>query len=334
MFWNVENLFDPFDDSLKMDNEFTPTGNHGWTWKRFDQKIIHIYKVIVSGGWQPPDLIGLCEVENRWVLEQLTQITPLSKFEYKIIHQNSPDLRGIDVAMLYQQQSFEPLKIEFIPVAGMKEEDDPTRDILCVKGILRGMDTVNIFVNHWPSRYTGQVETMHKRQAAAGTLKRFIDSLNSSKSCNRIIIMGDFNDEPGDETISEILGTGISVRDTTGSESPESDPGQSDRQWLKSHCNDLYAVMPPLKNSISGTLRYEGSWYLFDQFIISGGLLNELSSYETRILDHDFLLEPDEAYTGQKPFRTYNGYIYKGGYSDHLPVVLELRFDSDSLSQP
>jgi hypothetical protein len=308
MFWNVENLFDPFDDSLTLDDEFTSRGDHNWTWERFNQKINHVYKVIMSSGWEPPDIIGLCEVENRWVLERLTGITPFSKFEYRIIHQNSPDLRGIDVAMLYQPDSFIPIEITFIPVRGLKKDDDPTRDILFVKGILRSQDTVNIFVNHWPSRYGGQIETRNKRMAAASVLKHRNDSLFIAESASKIIIMGDFNDEPWDESISEILEVKL-----TGDE------------IIKNH---LYSLIPPFKKSISGTLKFEGRWYLFDQFMISGGLLKEISSYETAIISHDFLLEPDEAYTGQKPFRTYNGFIYRGGYSDHLPVLLELRFDS------
>src|SRR4030042_4794113 len=171
MFWNVENFFDPFDDSLTMDDEFTPAGNHRWSWLRFSHKLNNIYKVIISTGWKPPDIIGLCEVENKWVLERLAGITPLSKFEYKIIHKDSPDLRGIDVAILYLPNSFKPVETRFIPVTLLKPGDDPTRDILLVKGIVKSRDTVSIFVNHWPSRYPGQAETMHKRNAAASGLK-------------------------------------------------------------------------------------------------------------------------------------------------------------------
>lgn len=345
MFWNVENLFDPFNDSLTLDDEFTSTGNHGWTWKRFDQKKIHIYKVIISGGWEPPDIIGLCEVENRWVLEQLTRMTPLSKYEYRIIHHNSPDLRGIDVAILYLPQSFKPFEINRIPVTGLRDDDDPTRDILFVKGILYSLDTVNIFVNHWPSRYPGQVETMHKRAAAARILKQKTDSLNKSRPGSRIIIMGDFNDEPWDESLSEILEAEIYGWESSKFESPvfkknEFEFPEAEKSLYQNvyaiydslisgdnpDCNDLHCLIPTCTKSITGTLKFEGKWYLFDQFMLSSGMIDALSSFETRILIHDFLLEPDEAYTGVKPFRTYNGYIYKGGYSDHLPVLLELKF--------
>ena len=325
MFWNVENLFDPFNDSLKLDDEFTSGGNLGWTWERFNRKLNNIYKVIMSAGWEPPDIIGLCEVENRWVLERLTRITPLSKFEYRIIHKDSPDLRGIDVAMLYIPSSFRPLEIKFIPVTGLNPDDDPTRDILMVKGIMELQDTVNIFVNHWPSRYTGQTETVHKRHAAATELKRQVDSLFASGPCCKIIIMGDFNDEPWDESISETLGTVVPTAGMTIGSSVSSTLSDSlilsDFVW-----DNLYCLIPQGEKSITGTLKYEGRWYLFDQFMISSGLLTKIRSFDIEIFDYDFLLEPDDAYTGRKPFRTYNGYIYKGGYSDHLPVILDLSF--------
>jgi endonuclease/exonuclease/phosphatase family metal-dependent hydrolase len=346
MFWNVENLFDPFDDSLTLDDEFTSRGDHNWTWERFNQKMNHVYKVMISAGWEPQDIIGLCEVENRWVLERLTRMTPLSKYEYRIIHQNSPDIRGIDVAMLYHPDSFIPIETAFITVTGLKNDDDPTRDILFVKGVLRSQDTVNIFVNHWPSRYPGQVETIHKRQAAAADLKRQTDSLIKADPESKIIIMGDFNDEPLDESISEVLEVKflqdelpwnkLSEYELSETELPglekivhinKNDTAKSRQSGDKIIRNHLYSLIPPFNKSITGTLKFEGRWYLFDQFIISGGLFKEISSYKTVIMSHDFLLEPDEAYTGQKPFRTYNGYIYRGGYSDHLPVLLELRFD-------
>ena len=335
MFWNVENFFDPFDDSLTLDDEFTSRGDHNWTWERFNQKLINLYKVIAAAGWRCPDIIGLCEVENKWALEQLTRKTPLSKYEYRIIHEHSPDLRGIDVAMLYIPDSFKPIDIEFIPVTGLMDYDDPTRDILFVKGLLRSQDTVNIFVNHWPSRYGGQIETRHKRLAAATVLKQRIDSLFIAESGSKIIVMGDFNDEPRDESISEILGVKSLGLELPGVELQRfdkvlhpsiNDTAKSPVPKYVFFRNGLYCLIPPFKKSITGTLKFEGRWFLFDQFMISGGLLNELSSYETIIMSHDFLLEPDEAYTGQKPFRTYNGYIYKGGYSDHLPVLLEMKF--------
>jgi Endonuclease/Exonuclease/phosphatase family len=321
MFWNVENLFDPFDDSLTRDKEFTSQGIYRWTWSRFNRKLNNIYKVIISGGFELPDIIGLAEIENRWVLERLTRETPFSKFEYHIVHHDSPDVRGIDVALLYLPDSFRPIDTSFIPVTGLKSEDDPTRDILYVKGIIRSRDTVNVFVNHWPSRYPGQAETLHKRKAAAQALKRITDSLFNADSLCRIIIMGDFNDEPQGASISETLGAFVIMGQLSDYSS----------EIISFKANTLFCLAPTVQNQISGTLKFEGRWYLFDQFIVSGGLLLETGSYKllshkSVILDHDFLFEPDEAYTGRKPYRTYNGYIYKGGYSDHLPILLNLDF--------
>jgi hypothetical protein len=314
MFWNPENFFDPFDDSLTNDEDFTSHGIYAWTWSRFNRKLNNIYKVIMSSGWNPPDIIGLAEVENRWVLERLADITPFSKFEYRIIHKDSPDVRGIDVALLYLPDSFRPIHKSFITVTGLKPGDDPTRDILYVKGIVNSHDTVNVFVNHWPSRYPGQTETMHKREAAAMVLRRFIDSLFLAEPLSSIIVMGDFNDEPQDKSISETLGAivpefsfdSVQVNGTSGS------PDKT-----------LFCLVPFNIKTLPGTIKFEGRWYMFDQFMISGGLLAK-SVYNSAILDHDFLFEPDEAYAGRKPFRTYNGYIYRGGYSDHLPVILNL----------
>jgi hypothetical protein len=173
--------------------------------------------------------------------------------------------------------------------------------------------------------------------AAASVLKHRIDSLFTAESASKIIVMGDFNDEPWDESISEILQVELSQNILPSNELlevdlPEEKLSGSDRVLHISKNeiihNDLYSLIPPFKKSITGTLKFEGRWYLFDQFIVSGGLLNAVSFYETVIISDDFLLEPDEAYTGKKPFRTYNGYIYKGGYSDHLPVMLEIRFVS------
>jgi len=338
MFWNVENLFDPFDDSLTLDEEFTLQGIYGWTWSRFNRKLNNIYKVIMSAGWNPPDIIGLAEVENRWVLERLIHETPLSKFEYRIIHKDSPDVRGIDVTLLYLPDSFKPIDKSFIHVSGFKSGDDPTRDILYVKGIVNYVDTVSLIVNHWPSRYPGQTETIHKRRTAALTLKRLTDSLLTADPLCRIIIMGDFNDEPQDASISESLAAVMPVAEDRfpagrlGKQYPGTDNISISWYYENSSSGNtiqadaLFCLTPPLTNKLPGTIKFQGKWYLFDQFIVSGGLLAKSISYKSNILSNDFLFEPDKAYTGRKPYRTYNGYLYKGGYSDHLPILLELRF--------
>ena len=311
MFWNVENLFDPFDDSLTLDDEFTPEGERYWTWLRFKHKINNIYKVIaMAGGWEPPDIIGFCEIENRWVLDQLARNTPLSKYEYRIIHYDSPDPRGIDVGFLYLPGSFNPAYSAPLRVKGLKQEDEPTRDILYVKGIIQGPDTVHLFVNHWPSRYQGETGSAYKRHAAAKTLKQHTDSLFRLDSNSRIIVFGDFNDEPTDQSISGIIAT-VNIS------------GDID-------ATSLYNLPIPVKCTYPGTQKYHGKWFFFDQFIISGNLLNEIDSCYMKVLDFDFLLEEDEQYTGLKPFRTYNGYHYQGGFSDHLPVCLYMYYSRQS----
>lgn len=307
MFWNVENLFDPFDDSLTLDEEFTPEGARHWTWAKFKNKLNNLYKVIViSGGWDPPDIIGFCEVENIWVLEHLVRNTPLSKYEYRIIHYDSPDPRGIDVGMLYLPGSFRPIYSAPVKVTGLKSEDEPTRDILYVKGIIPGPDTLHLFINHWPSRYQGEMASEPKRFAAAGILKRNIDSLFRINYNNRIIVFGDFNDEPADQSISEILAAGNISGDIEAS--------------------ILYNLAIPKIHSFPGTQKYQGKWFFFDQFIVSGSLLSSIDSCCMTILDLDFLLEEDKGYVGLKPFRTYNGYSYHGGFSDHLPVLLKIYY--------
>jgi len=304
MFWNVENLFDPFDDSLTHDDEFTPEGERHWTWSKFKNKLNNLYKVItISGGWYPPDIIGFCEIENRWVLEQLVRNTPLSKYEYRVIHYDSPDPRGIDVGMLYLPGSFRPIYSAPVRVMGLKPEDEPTRDILYVKGMIPGPDTLHLFINHWPSRYQGEKVSAPKRFAAAGILKKNIDSLFRINYNNRIIVFGDFNDEPADQSISEILAAGNISGDIEAS--------------------TLYNLVIPEIHSFPGTQKYQGKWFFFDQFIVSGSLLRSIDSCCMTILDYDFLLEEDKSYVGSKPFRTYNGYRYRGGFSDHLPVCLK-----------
>jgi hypothetical protein len=307
MFWNVENLFDPFGDSLTLDEEFTPEGAKHWTWIRFRHKLNNIYKVIaMAGEWNPPDIIGLCEVENRWVLEELVRNTPLSKYEYRIIHYDSPDPRGIDVCMLYLPGSFRLLYAAPLRVTGLKPGDEPARDILYVKGLIRRTDTLHLFINHWPSRYQGIMVSAHKRLRAAEILKQYKDSLFRLDPGNRIIIFGDFNDEPSDQSLSEIL--------------------RAENICGDIEATNLYNLAIQTTGSFPGTQKYQGKWYMFDQFIISGNLFNEYDSCLMKVLDFDFLLEKDESYVGLKPFRTYNGYHYKGGFSDHLPVMLKISF--------
>lgn len=308
MFYNVENLFDPANDSLTADDDFTPSGDLHWTYKRYYTKLNRLYKVITAlGGWQPPDVIGLCEVENKKVLLDLIHNTPLSKYPYEIVHYNSPDRRGIDVALLYNRNTIRPLESRKIT---LKKNGLLTRDILHVKAILQA-DTCHFLVNHWPSRSSGQIETEGDRIEAALLLKSFADSLFAINRNSNIIIVGDFNDEPGDESLKGQLKAITTLN--------EPKPGF------------LYNIgVAPSAGNYRGTLKYRGQWNLFDQIIVSGSLLSQSGGLQVktdgfRIFGEEFLLIGDEQFTGFKPFRTYNGFRYQGGFSDHLPVYVVVR---------
>lgn len=313
MFYNVENLFDPFDDSLKKDHEFVSGGEMGWTWKKFEKKLKNISKVIVTaGGWYPPEIVAFSEIENRFVLIQLLKRTPLNRFGYGIVHTESPDERGIDVGMIYLKDKFKEVCHHAIIV---KSGDSiiKTRNILYVKGCIINpdtravIDTLHLFVNHWPSRTGGQASTEWRRRAAALSLKPVIDSITRMVPNASIVLTGDFNDEPNNESICNVLNV----------ESSLEKPGQL-----------LYNLMTPyVGKTNTGTNKYKNQWGVIDQFIVSAAMLNEASNIrvnQAEILAFPFLLEEDEKYGGSKPLRTFNGRRYTGGFSDHLPVLLTL----------
>jgi len=310
IFWNTENLFDIEDDSTTIDEEYTPDGIRHWNNKRFYAKLNNVYKVIISiGEWEPPSLVGLCEIENRNVLNKLIYQTPLINFEYKIIHEESPDRRGIDVALLYRQSVFDALSHKAIPVRFSFDVNSRTRDILYVKGVLMGIDTLHLFINHWPSRYGGYLETKPKREFVAAILRAEIDSLNLVLDEPKIVIMGDFNDGPSENSINNIL-----VRNEPNVKV------------------DLINLMDNIKSeNVNGTNKYQGNWSLIDQFIVSANLLENgsgLKITEDRawIYAPDFLRMEDEKYMGIKPYRTFYGSQYLGGFSDHLPVFIDLKY--------
>ena len=310
-FYNVENLFDVYDDSLARDEEFTPEGPRHWNNNKFYKKINNTYKVIMALSESgPPVIVGLCEIENRFVLEKLVYDTPLKNFNYRIIQFESPDRRGIDVALLYRANLFEPLFSEAVPVLFPFDTASRTRDILHVKGVLLNTDTVHIFVNHWPSRYGGYLPTVPKRNYAAQVLKAKTDSILSINENAAILIMGDFNDGPQDESISEIL----SAKDPAGPISK----------------SEMYNLMLTKQEGWPyGSLKYQQGWNRFDQLIVTGSLLDGYSSPQVSkqgaIIYHaPFLLETDKTHLGQKPKRTYVGFKYNGGFSDHLPVYVDI----------
>ena len=301
VFWNLENFFDPFDDSLTMDEEFTPTGDKHWTWKKFLVKRNLIAKALLSmhdsyGDW--PLAVGFAEVENRMVLRQLTERTPLAKLGYGVVHRDSPDSRGIDVGFIYREEYMTVLEVEARTVLTGRER--PTRDILHVTAglYLPGgpPDTVHFIINHWPSKFGGEEYSRPFRQAASDTLRRVVEALRDSASGELppVIVMGDFNDTPDSPPVVSLQrGTGLL------------NPGLS------------------LHERGEGTLKYNGRWELIDLFLISP----PLEDARMEIYSHPLLLEDDEKFLGQKPFRTYYGPRWNGGASDHLPIVLLLPSD-------
>lgn len=296
LFYNVENLFDTIDAPDVADSEFTPSGQKAWNSNRYWRKINQIGKVILAAGrWNPPVLVGLCEIENRNVLNDLVLRSPLKNLGYKIVHEESPDARGIDVALLYRENAFRELEHDCIRIQFPVDSSLKTRDILHVKGILQKRDTLHLFVNHWPSRRGGIVFSEPKRLFVSNQLKKKINRLpyHTLK-----IIMGDFNDEPINKSIIN----------------------------LTKHSN-LFNPMLELKNLGVGSHKYKNEWGLLDQIIISNSLRDTIGVQleEAGIVNNSFLLTDTKNAYDQSPFRTYQGPIYKGGYSDHLPVYLKLR---------
>lgn len=314
MFYNCENFFDIYDDSLKRDDEFTPDGAKHWSYYKYQEKLGNISRVITSvGGWEPPEIVGVCEVENYYVLDELTRKSPLSVFNYKIIHYESPDSRGIDVGLLYIPAKFRPISTKKITVNFPQSMGGrPTRDILYVKGKTLNYDTLHIYVNHWPSRWGGMLETEEKRMFVASLLRTNVDSVFATDAKAKIIIMGDLNDFPTNKSITESLGALHEFDDIKSNELYNLSHYLEEEKGLFSH-------------------RYQGEGGILDQMIVSGALLDENSSVFTtpdnaHIYNAPFLLEDDANNVGQKPFRTYIGYKYHGGYSDHLPPYLDLFF--------
>lgn len=315
MFYNVENLFDTEDDPEKRDEEFTPDGDRYWSNYRYNQKLQNIYKVIVGvGEWDLPQIVGLCELENRKVLEDLLSNTPLYKTDYKIIHYESPDRRGIDVGLLYREEFFTPISHKAILVDWpARISTGTTRDVLYVCGTTKSNDTLHVFVNHWPSRWGGQMETEEKRMFVAKIVKKQTDSIFRTNKNANIIIMGDLNDHPTDRSLLETL--------------------KAKTEFDKIKNNYLYNLSYYLEEVKKlGSHKYNGQWGILDHIVVSGALLDTTSTVYTtledaHIFNADFLLEDDDKYTGKRVNRTYIGFKFHGGYSDHLPTYVDLKFN-------
>ncbi len=310
MFWNVENLFDCKHDTLKNDKEFLPTSMRAWNYGRYKKKLANVARTITAiGEWAHPLLIGMCEVENDSVLRDITLYSPLKKENYQYVMTNSPDRRGIDVALLYQRGSFKLLDWEPLHISLPGKHSYPTRDILHVTGRIINGDTLDVFVVHLPSRLGGQKASEPNRVCVAERIKAAVDSLFLVRTQPKIIIMGDFNDYPENKSISEVL----------EAVAPPNHPEPH-------HLYNLLASKAKDRNF--GSYKYKGEWNLLDQLIVSGTLLSPDSRFYTNetkahVARLPFLLIEDEKYGGEQPFRTYNGIRYQGGFSDHLPVYVD-----------
>jgi len=304
-FYNLENLFDTFDDQYALDNDFLPDSDRNWTPKRYQNKISKLGAAISSLGPEEaqnaPVILGVAEVENKKVLRDLINSKKLKDYNYDFVHYNSPDERGIDVGLLYQEEYFEVLESESIPILLYNEDGDRdfTRDTLYVKGLLNN-EPIHIFVNHWSSRRDGADETSYKRIKAAETVREKINYIQLQEADPHIIIMGDFNDDPTNESIHDYL------MDT-----------------------DLYNPMEKLLTLYKGSLNYKGRWNLFDQIIFTTNFFDYKkhthSFASADIFDEHFLTQWKGRFKGN-PFRTYAGKKYLGGYSDHFPVYIRLKF--------
>ena len=305
-FYNVENLFDTLDDPDKDDDEFLPTAERKWTDERYADKVVKLSTVISKLGNSLPAIVGLCEVENKKVIEDLTKADALKKGKYEVVHYDSPDQRGIDVGLMYRTEKFKVIYSKPIAVT-LPETERPTRDILYVKGKVTEGPELHVFVNHWPSRWGGAEESEYKRVAAARTLKANIDSIIGVDPDALIISMGDFNDYPYNKSITEILGA-----DSLNSSST------------------LVNLMSGLEAEHRGSFNYKGDWGFLDQFIVTRTLtdyqLPDIVSSSTQPYFFEEMVYTNETYGDVKPNRTYGGTKYFGGYSDHLPVYTILKY--------
>ncbi len=307
MFYNVENLFDTINSPNTIDEEFTPDSKKEWNTERYQTKLNHLALVIASMG--SPSIVGLAEVENKNVLEDLIKQNAIKNAGYAIVHFDSPDERGIDVALLYKKDIITIIDSKPIYVRLPDNNGGATRDILFVQVKLKQTKKdIYIFVNHWPSRSGGSVETKMRRAIAANTLKNTIDSLNAKLTDPAIIIMGDFNDTPSDESITEVLQT---------------------NKLRSNYCDEcLVNLMTDIEQANEGSYFYDGGWQVLDQFIVSEVLLQNAKPYvqtkSAQIVKNDFQLYNNKKY-GYLPNRTYSGEMYHGGYSDHFPIYMEMQ---------
>ena len=312
-FWNMENFFDPFVDSTKSYNAFTEDGMQHWTKTRFYKKRNNMYKAILAMSENRPiGILGMCEVENEYVLSSLFEQTPLKKHNYRWVHYEGPDKRGIDPAIVYSLDYFSLVESAVFPYFNLEDTAYHSRDILYAKFIDQQKDTLHVFVNHWPSRYSGELETVGSRSCSAALLRSKVDSIESAAPKGyqpKVIMMGDLNDCPTDPSVYDVLRA--------------RHPSEMEEGCLV----NLFGKNDGL--GFEGTLKHQADWQIFDQIIVTPAVMDDKEGLHYQedsasIFHADFVLEDDETYHGKKLFRTYIGPRYFGGFSDHLPVYIDL----------
>lgn len=300
---------------LILQDEFSPSGKKVWTKERYNRKLKNLSEVISKLGWEEtktaPVIVGLSEIENRQVVEDLVSQPALEPYNYGVVHFNSFDARGVDVALIYQKDRFKvteakPYTVEIFNEEGNREY---TRDILRVTGLLDG-EEFTFLVNHWPSRRGGEKVSLPKRQKAAEVMKGIYDEIRTKKPQAKIIAMGDFNDDPVSPSIKKTLGA------------------KGDKSKVQD--SDIFNLMEPMYKKGMGSLAYRDSWNLFDMLIVTGTLIDNQKKFETykvhktEIFSPQYLVTPEGQYKGY-PFRMYGGdTFYENGYSDHFPVYTVL----------
>ncbi|MBS1741445.1 MAG: hypothetical protein JST81_00295 [Bacteroidetes bacterium] len=312
-FYNVENLFNPENDTTKLDEDFTPGGDYHYTYEVYNQKLHNIATVLskMAADVTPEGcaIIGIAEIENDLALNDLLKQPELAARGYKYIWFPTPDVRGISTALLYNPKYFKPLHTEPLKVDLTKVgQPRPTRNVLYVKGVLAGNDTIHVMVNHWPSRSGGEAETMPHRAVAAGVDKRIVDSLHATDENAKIIIMGDLNDNPTDASILKIL---KAKADTTNLA-----------------MTDIFNPWIKVFKSGTGTEIFQGQWNLLDQIMMSGAFVknpnNKWRYFKYQIFKKEFLMHamgPEQGY----PHRSFDiNRSWDNGYSDHFPTLIYL----------
>jgi len=308
-FYNLENLFDTIDSPDTWDIEFTPNGTKNWNSKKYKQKLhnmaVVIEKVAKKKSKDGLAILGVSEIENRSVLEDLVKEPELAPRRYNIIHFDSDDRRGIDLGVLYQAKYFTPKSAKPIPVYLYSGKERVfTRDILYVSGLFYG-EMIHIMVNHWPSRRGGEAKTSPWREAAAAECKKVVDSLTAIDPLAKIIIMGDLNDNPTNPSVKKVLKTKRKIKKVTK--------------------ENMYNPMENYYRKGIGTTAYRDSWSLFDQLILSYGWLPKdqdgLRFHKAKIYNKNYLVQKKGHFKGY-PKRTFAGGEFINGYSDHFPVYM------------